>query len=322
MCSLDNPARSSNLPSVRKVLIQQACGPYVEMLRITSADHCRYAEAHGFAFLNVLGDAKFERGPYWNKIRLILLAFEMGFDFMAWLDADTLIVEPEITLTEGLPDGPPIGMCRHPMPWGQQPWHYNAGVLLIRNEELSRRFFEKVWTAGPVNHPWQDQVRILEENDKTPGAVQAIGARWNCTAGSNPCSNPVVLAWHGHGKAALPRLEGALRQLRRRDAERVRSLSHGEIRMRQEVAGKDYIYRRVGFDERTLWLAPDGMVGEGARDCERFWDLREVEGQFCLGLYSYEKLTCDLRLERDGVWRGRWVDHEKMPIELEPKGGI
>jgi hypothetical protein len=307
---------------VRKVLIQQASGAYVEMMRATSEDHCRYAQAHGFAFLNVLGDVQSERGPHWDKIRLIQLAFEMGFDFVAWLDADTLLIDSGVSLLEGLPEGPPIGMCRHPMPWRKQVWHYNSGVMLIRNEQLSRRFFENVWKAGPVDHPWQEQVRIVEEADKSPGAVQSIEPRWNCTEGSNPCSNPVVLAWHGHGKAALPRLEGALRQLRRRDAERLRSLSDGESRMHQEAVGKDYCYRRVGFDERALCLAPNGVVGEGARDCERFWGLREVDGQFWLGLYSYEKLTCDLRLDMDGTWRGRWVDHEKMPIELVPKGGI
>jgi hypothetical protein len=303
---------------VRKVLIQQASGDYVGMLHVTAAHHRRYAARHDFTFFSIQGDVQFERGPHWNKIRLIRSAFDLGFDFIAWLDTDTLIVDEEISLFDGLPEGPPIGMCRHPMAWQSQPWHYNSGVILIRNEELSRRFFESVWNAGPVKHPWQEQVRILEAADRFPESVQAIDARWNCTEGSNPCSNPVVLAWHGRGQGALPRLKGALFHLRQRKSKECEILSAEEIKVRKEIVGKTYAYRRVGFDERTLALGADGTVTDGAKDCERFWDVREECGQFWLSLYSLHSLTCELRLERDGVWRGKWIDYEKMPIELVP----
>ena len=32
-------------------------------------------------------------------------------------------------------------------------------------------------------------------------------------------------------------------------------------------------------------------------------------------------VTCELRQDADGVWRGRWVDYERMPIELTPHRG-
>ena len=264
-----------------KLLIQQASGPYTDMLDITGEHHGAYAARHRFDFLELHGDVQFERSPQWNKIRLILMAFNLGYEFIVWLDADTLIVDPARCFAEGLPPGPPIGMCRHTMPWRNQPWHYNSGVMLIRNEALSRQFFEDVWRAGPVDHPWQEQVRILEQCDLEPGAVQMLDARWNCTLGINSSPNPVVLGWHGHGRHALPRIRNALLQFGRRNTPPLPNISEAETRLRQTLTGKTFRYCRIGFDERLLTLGQDGVVMEGARDCERFWDVREESGGIC-----------------------------------------
>ncbi len=83
------------------------------------------------------------------------------------------------------------------------------------------------------------------------------------------------------------------------------------------LTGKTFDYHRVGHDRRSITLLEQGMVGSGSGELERFWELAEEDGQTVLQLWSLEGLTCSLRRDRDGVWRGRWNVYERMPIELK-----
>jgi ADP-heptose:LPS heptosyltransferase len=192
------------------VLIQAASGRYRPMLELTGPLHRAYAQRHGISYWLVRGDVQTERAGHWNKILLMQRAFQMGFELVIWLDADTVIVDPAQDFRRALNGGAPVGMVRHATPWNGQPWHYNSGVILARNTPQSRRFLQRVWDAGPIDHPWQEQVRINEVARRQPRAVQTLAARWNCTQGSNPCRKPGVLAWHGFGPAALLRMRSAV----------------------------------------------------------------------------------------------------------------
>lgn len=83
-----------------------------------------------------------------------------------------------------------------------------------------------------------------------------------------------------------------------------------------EVIGR-YLYRRVGHDERPLRLMPEGRITEGGAGCERRWLVREMGGERRLTIFGDWTPTCHLTL--DGrVWKGKWLRHEQMPIELIP----
>ena len=75
-------------------------------------------------------------------------------------------------------------------------------------------------------------------------------------------------------------------------------------------------YHRVGYDRRPMSFKSNGCVGEGAARCETFWQIREEDGQLELLLSSHTDLTCRLMLSQNGVWKGRWLIYEKMPVEL------
>jgi FkbM family methyltransferase len=78
-----------------------------------------------------------------------------------------------------------------------------------------------------------------------------------------------------------------------------------------------YTYRRCGHDERRLELLPDGTIGEGAAGCERTWKLSPTPAGEALIIYGDNgQDTCHLKLCADNVFRGRWLRHERMPIEL------
>jgi FkbM family methyltransferase len=89
--------------------------------------------------------------------------------------------------------------------------------------------------------------------------------------------------------------------------------------VKEQIPGM-YIYRRVGHDERPMELKEDGTIGEGSAGREKRWVLPDGGNDSVTILGSDNKPTCHLRLCTDGVLRGHWVDHERMPIELVPSG--
>ena len=86
------------------------------------------------------------------------------------------------------------------------------------------------------------------------------------------------------------------------------------------AAASPFRYVRRAADERTMVLLPGGRIGEGAAAAERSWRLdQDGAGQMLLLEGDYGPI-CHLRLNDDGVWRGRWLQFEQMPIELIPLG--
>lgn len=86
----------------------------------------------------------------------------------------------------------------------------------------------------------------------------------------------------------------------------------------KDIPGR-YTYRRVGHDERQMELLPDGKIGEGSAGCERVWKIEQTPTHPVVSIYGeHGGPTCHLALCEDGILRGRWLAHEKMPIELVP----
>ena len=82
------------------------------------------------------------------------------------------------------------------------------------------------------------------------------------------------------------------------------------------VPGK-YIYNRVGHDKRVMRLEEDCEIGLGGGGCERGWVIEQTPQGSVLTIYGeHGGPTCHLTQVSDGVFRGRWLNHEKMPIEL------
>jgi len=91
-----------------------------------------------------------------------------------------------------------------------------------------------------------------------------------------------------------------------------------ERQMIANLKGRKFVYRRVGYDERHIVLASNGRIGVGAADCERRWDVHETNGGMSLAICGNANPTCILTENKDGVWKGNWLRHEKMPIEMIP----
>lgn len=87
------------------------------------------------------------------------------------------------------------------------------------------------------------------------------------------------------------------------------------------IPGK-YIYRRIGHDERPMELLEGGKIGTGAAGCERVWAIEKTPVGNVVTVYGdHGGPTFHLTLDADGVMRGRWLAHEKMPVELVREAG-
>jgi hypothetical protein len=91
-----------------------------------------------------------------------------------------------------------------------------------------------------------------------------------------------------------------------------------EQQLIKQLTGKLFLYRRVGYDERLMRLDIQKQIGLGSARMERYWDVFCTEGKSRLVIRGETEPTCILELHEDGVWRGRWLKYEKMPIELIP----
>lgn len=204
----------------RTILIQHASGPITPMLEMTVGRHADYCAKHDITYWPVFGDVQFSRTPHWNKIVLIQQALAIGFDIVAWIDADTMIVDFEPDIRTALNSGPPLAMARHPLTgMDENPGHWNSGVMIMRNTPELRRFFQQVWDEGPVlNHRWKDQARILDVLKRHPELVQLLDDRWNSTVEVNEAPDPIIKAWHGFGPNAISMLYAELKRIGGLDA--------------------------------------------------------------------------------------------------------
>jgi hypothetical protein len=87
---------------------------------------------------------------------------------------------------------------------------------------------------------------------------------------------------------------------------------------RRRVVATEFEYRRVGYDSRRMTFLENGLVGTGSAACEVYWDLEQVGTNTFLRIFSDSALTCKCSQGADGVWRGRWLRFEQMPVELVP----
>jgi hypothetical protein len=79
-----------------------------------------------------------------------------------------------------------------------------------------------------------------------------------------------------------------------------------------------FLYRRLGSDERVLELLPGQRVGDGGTRWEQGWRVEREQGRSTLVISGHAGVTCRLLQDSDGVWRGRWLHQEQMPVELGP----
>jgi len=79
-----------------------------------------------------------------------------------------------------------------------------------------------------------------------------------------------------------------------------------------------FIYKRIGYDQRMIEFSANQTITRGKAECEQVWYVEEKEGVPELVIEGGGMTTCRLRKDENGLWKGRWLHSESMPIELTP----
>jgi hypothetical protein len=197
------------------VLIQQCwrgdvggLGDYEPLMELTNYRNQIYCQRWEFDYVYHVGtvDPKYAevRKGGWVKIELILKAMAQGYEWIVWLDPDTLIRDTETNLRNGCPLGIGATWMRIQQPEGRFD-HWNVGALYIRNYPPTQKFMAEWLATYPGDPRWMEQGEFNKLGMKS-GVVQTISDRWNATMNYSMVPDAVVLGFHGNGNAAT-RLE-------------------------------------------------------------------------------------------------------------------
>jgi hypothetical protein len=213
----------------KRLIIQSGDAVVAKYLDLAQPFHEDYAARCGAEFWRFDGVWPGAPTPAWNRLPMCLDAYERGFEQVLWLDADTLVVRPEVNIFEEWQfdhDGwyraarrelencllPSIAMRRTaggfywPMDGDDQWEGWNDGVLLIDLTHPN--------CAGAVADLWEKRNALplphhqptlwelnwlLDYAKANPDAVAEMHQRfnWQPFNGASPEQYAVIKAWHG-----------------------------------------------------------------------------------------------------------------------------
>lgn len=183
------------------------CGMFYDMLRLTFPRHSAYARAHAIDYWCILGDVHEEKMPWgaWDKIHLIKLALQRGYEQVFWLDTDAAIMNMDCDLRDALPADKLIGLVEHDPAKSEYlrslnvPLHMNVGVMYLRNDPLTVAFIDEWLARHPGDPRWQEQGAFndMAKEEQYAGIIARVDDTWNATVNVNEVTAPNVMGWHG-----------------------------------------------------------------------------------------------------------------------------
>ena len=114
------------------------------VLDITWDNKVRYANKYGYHMIDQSHLIDTSRPPAWSKIKAVLdlLANEtLKCDWVMWTDADTLVMNSNIRITDFLPESEQYDLLVASDKGGG----YNSGVFLFRNTAWSKQYLTDWW---------------------------------------------------------------------------------------------------------------------------------------------------------------------------------
>lgn len=191
-------------PQDRPLLLTSACGePWTSMVADHRERHQSYADRHGYEYRERTPDPKtFDQ--WWDKIVALTEALDEGWPYVWEIEPDTLVADVEKDMRQTLPAGLPfwLALTIHQYADGMgQPWHWQPGVMYVRNCEESRKFFARVLAyRKSLPHDMAAINLLLTYGDpKWQAGVRVLDHRWNNNLHDQNIDAPIVAAWHGNG---------------------------------------------------------------------------------------------------------------------------
>lgn len=188
---------TSEYSSPNAILVQSAYGTHSEMLRATMPAYAAYCRKYNITYMPVEGKLQNEVPPHWDKVKLIQWALSLpSVEYVIWADADTAVVRDEEDIRTAVDFGE-IAMCTH---WEKNIGvHHNSGVMVIRNTERMRKFFDMVWDDRK-HQDFEEQLSINEflKLEEFEEALVEMDDKWNSGKDINESPDPIIVAFHGY----------------------------------------------------------------------------------------------------------------------------
>jgi hypothetical protein len=120
-----------------------------------------YADRYGY-HVEIYTKPLCSRPPTWNKLLIIQELFNKGYDFVFWIDSDSVFVRFDEDIADQIEADKDLYMVKfvdHVIE-GEVP---NTGILLIRNSPWSKMVLEKLWGFEKyLAYKWKDQAAFVE----------------------------------------------------------------------------------------------------------------------------------------------------------------
>ncbi|NEQ74918.1 MAG: hypothetical protein F6K22_14575 [Okeania sp. SIO2F4] len=168
--------------------------------KLSSPRFREYASFYDFEYHEITDYPSLDRKPHWIKVHYILKLMNQlnDGDLIAFLDADIAIVRGDIELTTSKS----IGLSKA---CGDV---FNTGVIAVRVNDFSRKFFEAVWNRTDCfEHLWQENLAVIKLLDNLseaeiekhieilPNSLNVTLVRGEVPAYdkyiTNPCKEPI-----------------------------------------------------------------------------------------------------------------------------------
>ena len=145
----------------RKCLATMAIGPARWHFRLAREPLERYAQRHGYELHVETRRLAPDRPISWSKV-LVLQRLLADHDFVMWVDADAIVVDPSEDLHAWLPRDHFLALALQKSRRRGQPPVPNAGVLGMRGGPLAERFLDEAWRQEDlIDHAWWEQAAML-----------------------------------------------------------------------------------------------------------------------------------------------------------------
>lgn len=173
----------------------------------------RYAGRYGY-HIKSYGKLPGKRHIVWDRISITQALFREGYDFVFWIDSDTVFLRFDKDISSEIEEGKDLYLVERPSRGGK---HLNFGIFLIRNSPWSKKLLNDIWKMERyLNHCWQEQGALIdllgligdlgddhrknlgfgsqwgEPNLELLRKVKKLDLKWNSFPGKAESNNPII----------------------------------------------------------------------------------------------------------------------------------
>jgi len=132
---------------------------YKEIVKYGQKTIKKYTEIHNYGFHDDDNLYDKKRSPAWSKILLLSKYMKTEYDYVIWIDADTIIMSPNVKIEDIIEchmDGNDILVA-------QDCKLINTGVIIIKNTEWSRKFIDLIYDQEQfIEHGNWEQAAFID----------------------------------------------------------------------------------------------------------------------------------------------------------------